>query len=408
MRRESYLMVKIVVLGGSSPFVIPFFHELKRQANIQDDITITLYGRNTQNLMSICNYANSVFNGIQIRSEYSTDLERALLKSNIILHQIRYGGMKAREEDENFSKKYGYSVDETFGPSKYRSLFRMRDEIIQLSRRISELSPSAFTVNITNPVDIVTQLMINYGVDRCVGICELPRKTLNLTVEMLGLPFELIDWFYEGVNHRGFFTKLSFEDQDLIPSCLEYYKNSIKSEENYLKLVELNAIPLKYFNNITPNKPYNNPRAAILQSISETLLHQLASKSYNYPEIIDKRNPDWYEIAIVPLILALLNDTPSTHVVNVKHKNGNIEERKAVIGNYNVSVLDSSFANLKTKQLINEYIESDKLVYKSIIDPTYENILSALEHDTNVGGDLKVLAESMLSYAQKSYDIHLQ
>jgi 6-phospho-beta-glucosidase len=156
----------------------------------------------------------------------------ALKGSDIVIVQIRFGGLEARREDELFAAELDCPADETLGPSGLLSAFRQAHCIEQLSGEICAHCRGALVVNMINPLSLSTAIMLRNGLD-AIGICELPLATLREFADVLHRPADSLTWRYAGLNHRGFLFGLKHSEIQgtfSIPNGVRQpEKNQIKS-----------------------------------------------------------------------------------------------------------------------------------------------------------------------------------
>ena len=205
---------RIAVLGGSNPFMVVFIDALVDALARLPACQLVLHGRNSRNLNAVTEYGcRSIGSrGWLVRS--TTDLEAAVDGANIVVHQIRYGGLEGRERDEMIAVDCACPADETLGPGGLHAMLRTRAAIIEVADVLATRCPSAWVLNLTNPLSLVTALMVESGVNRCVGLCELPLTTAQSAAEVLALDFSQLRWQYAGLNHRGFVVDLRHDGAD--------------------------------------------------------------------------------------------------------------------------------------------------------------------------------------------------
>lgn len=92
-------MVKIAVLGASSPFTTGLFHALGAEAWFKG-ASIALYGRRQDNLALMREFATHCLGGKGCHVSTTPDLQTALQEADVVINQIRFGGLGGRAGDE--------------------------------------------------------------------------------------------------------------------------------------------------------------------------------------------------------------------------------------------------------------------------------------------------------------------
>ena len=90
-----------------------------------------------------------------VRTE--TSLDRALEGADVVLIQVRVGGLDARIFDETFPRAFGLPGEETMGPGGFADALRTVPAMADTWDRLAERAADAFIINLTNPSGIVTQ-----------------------------------------------------------------------------------------------------------------------------------------------------------------------------------------------------------------------------------------------------------
>ena len=141
-------MTKLAILGGSSPFTAAFIDALAHAAHRLPDCALWLHGRNDQNLESVSRYGATCLEPLGWSVYSTTKLREALEGAYIVIHQIRYGGLYGRAEDEKVAADYGAAADETLGPGALHCILRTISELRGVSRQIALTAPEAWVLNL--------------------------------------------------------------------------------------------------------------------------------------------------------------------------------------------------------------------------------------------------------------------
>src|SRR5947209_7557844 len=94
-------MTRLTVLGGSSVST-PGLVLALRELPLEEGIDVVLHGRSEDKLAAVARACRVAAAGSEVGIESSTDLGRALEGADLILNQVRVGGLAARRFDEHF------------------------------------------------------------------------------------------------------------------------------------------------------------------------------------------------------------------------------------------------------------------------------------------------------------------
>lgn len=395
-------MIKLTILGGSSPFTAELINKLAERAILKNmhPMHVFLHGRSVKALELIKNYGDKVLGKFGWKIEYSSDIKKAVAGADIILYQIRYGGLKGREDDENLARKFGFPPDETLGPSGLQSAIRMsilQKEVIQ---SILAYSPEALVVCLTNPLSVGVSLLRNSGIKNVIGLCELPEITAKKISEVLEINFDEMKWDYHGLNHRGFIYNVRHKDQPLFQLFLDSIKNDMFEGISKKIILSMEAIPLKHFRLFFNNKKVYPNRSTIVEGIRNRLIASLSNHPEKIELILSERYMAWYSDAVVPFLEAVQNNSGKKMVINYL-ANGCVIESKAHIFKDKIEVVENAKPAPKNMNIwVKKFIEHEKAILKACKSIELNQILSSLSKDPLLrpNSDIEKIASSILDY----------
>ncbi len=155
--------------------------------------------------------------------EVEPSLIRALAGADMVFAAIRSGGTAGRVLDERVAIDHGLLGQETVGAGGLSYALRSIPDMMAIARTIRDQAPTAWLINFTNPVGMVTEAVREVLGERVIGICDSPAGLLARTATACGvtLPFgSLTGVDYLGVNHLGWLRNLAPEGEDLLPGLL--------------------------------------------------------------------------------------------------------------------------------------------------------------------------------------------
>jgi 6-phospho-beta-glucosidase len=381
-------MPQLALLGGSSPFTVAWVDAVADSPAAIAPHDLVLHGRNAQRLDLVAGYARSrlVERGWSVRT--STSLERALDGADVVLHQVRYGGLAARARDEELAARFGIPGDETLGPAGLQAGLRLVPHLRRLAEEVRRRCPEAWVLNLSNPLSLAVAVLHREGVDRALGLCELPRMTAARACRRLGLDPAAVEWSYTGLNHRGFVHHLTYEGRDLLPELGPEDLEGIPAEV----VASLGALPLKYFRLLLPGVASNPGRPAFLSALADRAVAELQERPTRRPPALDGRGLEWYAGAVVPLLAALTAGDGRVEVVSTV-QGGIAVEVKARIFPGHIEPIAAPDASAAVRGWMRAFVAHERAALVAALDPTPSRLEAALALDPLVPpGAVKGLA----------------
>lgn len=385
----------IAVLGGSSPFTVAMVEALADPAQDVPSVRLVLQGRSVEALELLEAYSQRRL-GSSWSVSSTTDLDTAIEGATIVVHQIRYGGLNGRDDDERLAASFGCPPDETLGPAGLQAALRAGPFLSHLGERIKHLAPKAWVLNLTNPLSVATACLAEHVGEKCIGLCELPLQTVMLTCNELGVSLENASWAYTGLNHRGFVYHLRNSDVDLV-GRLARLSDDITIGNIPIKVIrELGAVPTKYFRLMLGQYVLAKGRAAELETLRSQILNELAANLQAVPKSLSKRDMPWYEMSVVPVIASILNDDGRKHVANVL-SDGIVRELPVSIVNKGWTETKQPPANQAVNDWVQRFERHERAVLAATLEPSEHRILEAVELDPlTPRGKERTIAEQLL------------
>lgn len=249
---------------------------------------------------------------IEVSSE--TDLDRALDGADVVLIQVRIGGLDARLFDETFPRAFGVPGEETQGPGGFANAMRTIPALAATWDRIASRAPRALVINLTNPSGIVTAAMIHQTGLNVVSICDAPVTFVETISKMTGLPVAEVRSGYVGMNHAGFWT--GPDRASLLAAAPA--TPGVDPED----ISALGALPTSYLRfylhpdrQLAAQLAATESRAQVLKRLEAEMLGQYASGVD--PAAQSKRGAIWYRVSVVPLLDAVLHGSDETSILGL-------------------------------------------------------------------------------------------
>src|SRR5258707_9872564 len=206
--------VRFVVLGGSAPATVQLIDALAgRPPELPGPLPtghdVVLYGRSQERLAHVAGAARlrAAQLGLAVTVTTETDRSRALAEADVVLNQIRPGGLEQRSADESFPRQFGIPGEETLGPGGFACAVRAVAGLRPAWADVASHCPGALLINLTNPAGIVTQAArIGFGLD-VISVCDSPLDLLAAAADRLGLADATrLRARYVGMNHVGWYV----------------------------------------------------------------------------------------------------------------------------------------------------------------------------------------------------------
>ena len=372
-------MNRLTVLGGGSPFTLGLVEALVADTPTPP-LELVLYGRDGEILQLVRAYATSRLGPFGWEVAASTDLFAALSGAQYVVHQIRYGRLEGRQEDELLATRFGSAADETLGPGALNSALRMAPELRVIARAIAAAAPDAWVLNLTNPLSVATSILAEGGVRRCIGLCELPSSTAGMAATLLDLPPSRLDWNYRGLNHRGFIVGLECDGQDQLPHLVARLGNGSLGGIPAATIATLGAVPTKYFALQGARGPAPG-RAEYVRGLRDRIVQELRGAPHVLPPSLRMRRLPWYAESIVPALAALRSTKPRRLVVNLRCEDDITREMHATVSTAGVFRERPPAVPGPVQEYLERFELHERRVLEAVADPSYDTVASALAAD---------------------------
>ena len=231
-------MPKIAMIGaGSQIFAKTLAMDIFATPALRGS-EICLMSRTQPKLDRMEAFLNRVVAENDLPATISSTLDRreALAGADYVICMIQVGGLDAYQTDYEIPLKYGVDqcIGDSLGPGGIFRGLRTMPVLEGLVRDMEELCPDALLLNYTNPMAACC-LALGRLTDRVqfIGLCHGVQTTLDLISRYVDLPKDQVDFLCAGINHMGWFLKLSNNQtgEDLYPLLKahfeqpEYYAN---------------------------------------------------------------------------------------------------------------------------------------------------------------------------------------
>ncbi|NOY81950.1 MAG: alpha-glucosidase/alpha-galactosidase [Kiritimatiellaeota bacterium] len=221
-------MAKIAFMGaGSTVFAKNVLGDCMLTEPLRD-AHIALYdidGRRLEESKLMLDTLNANINSD--RATISTHLgveqrKDALRGADYVVNAIQVGGYEPSTViDFEVPKKYGLrqTIADTLGVGGIFRALRTGPVMQNFARDMEEVCPNAWFLNYTNPMAILTGVMLRGAAVRTVGLCHSVQVCASGLLRGLGMFDEVrkLQWRIAGINHQAWLLEITDGGRDLYP-----------------------------------------------------------------------------------------------------------------------------------------------------------------------------------------------
>ncbi|MGE0816871.1 MAG: 6-phospho-beta-glucosidase [Vicinamibacterales bacterium] len=238
--------MKLAIIGGAGVRVPLLVGGFARSTLTLD--RVDLYDTDQARLGVIADLARRMAPGTPVEAQVTA--EAAVSGADFVITSIRVGGIATRAADEAACIALGVVGQETVGPAGFAMAVRTIPAMLEYGRLVARVAPSAWLVNFTNPVSIISQALTAHTGARSVGICDTPAEIFEDAAHALGLPPAACDYDYFGLNHLGWLREVTFQGE---PQMARLWDDDARLDAVYRsplfereRLRDLRLLPTEY------------------------------------------------------------------------------------------------------------------------------------------------------------------
>ncbi len=233
-------MPKITFLGaGSTIFAKNVLGDCMLTPALRD-AQLALYDIDQSRLRTselILNNINKNCNQDRAKIVAYTDRKKALKGANYVINAVQVGGYQpCTVIDFEIPKKYGLrqTIGDTVGIGGIFRALRTIPVLLDFAGDMEELCPEAWFLNYTNPMAILTGIMLRSSYIKTIGLCHSVQVCVPALLQGLGISSDNIQWKIAGINHMAWLLEITKEQQDLYP---EIKKRALQRSKDHDDLV---------------------------------------------------------------------------------------------------------------------------------------------------------------------------
>jgi 6-phospho-beta-glucosidase len=323
--------MKVAVIGGGSTYTPELVDGLGRLAVHADITELMLVDPDEGRLSVVGPFSARILKALghpaQVR--WTASLDEGIDGAGAVLLQFRVGGQAARHRDETWPLQCGCIGQETTGAGGLAKALRTVPVALDIAARCQlRADPSAWIIDFTNPVGIVTRALLDAG-HRAVGLCNVAITFQREFAALLDVPPERVTLDHVGLNHLTWERAAVVDGKDRLPGLLATAVDQIADEtelpaELILSQAAVPSYYLRYYycHDLVVEEERGAPtRAETVAGIERELLAMYADPALDRkPDLLSQRGGAFYSEAAVALLASLTSDKGDTQVVNVRNE----------------------------------------------------------------------------------------
>ncbi|MEB7463211.1 alpha-glucosidase/alpha-galactosidase [Staphylococcus succinus] len=399
-------MNKITFLGaGSTVFAKNVLGDCMTVASLQD-FEFALFDIDDERLKDsermLNNLKENLNSTVNIKAYHNR--KEALRGAKYVINAIQVGGYDPSTIiDFEVPKQYHLrqTIADTLGIGGIFRNLRTIPVIQDFARDIKAVCPDAWFLNYTNPMAVLTNIMLQEGI-KTVGLCHSVQVCAHDLLESLEMPTDRLQWKIAGINHMAWLLEITRDGKDLYPEIKKRAK--AKQQTTHDDMVRFELMD-KFGYYVTESSEHNAEyHPYFIKSNYPELIENFNIPLDEYPRRCVKQIEDWKQMRD-----DIVNDKHLTH------------ERSHEYGSYIIEAMETNKPFkiggnvLNTGGLIsnlpeNAVVEVPCLVDASGISPTYignlPEQLAALNR-TNINTQLLTIEAALTLQKDKIYQAAL-
>ena len=320
--------MKLAVIGGGSTYTPELIDGIARLSGEVEIAEVALVDPDESRLSVVGPFSGRILRayGHPARLTATTSLDEGTDGAGAVLVQLRVGGQAARQRDETWPLEYGCIGQETTGAGGLAKALRTVPVVLDIAERVRRRAlPSAWIIDFTNPVGIVTRALLDAG-HRAVGLCNVAIGFQRGFAALLGVDPSRVMLDHVGLNHLTWERAAVLDGTDVLPELIAKHGDEIAEHTGLPASVlhETGAVPsyyLRYFwahDAAVEEERHEPTRAEEVARIERELLAAYADPALAHkPDLLGQRGGAFYSEAAVALLASLILDTGDIQVVNL-------------------------------------------------------------------------------------------
>ncbi len=321
--------MKFTIVGAGSSYTPELLDEMamrKEQLPVKEIMLYDIDEKRLSIMEGFCKRFSKKLK-LDVNIQSTTNLETALYGADFVDTQIRVGGNKQRVKDEKIPLQYDLVGQETTGAGGMMKAFRTIPVMLNVARKMEELSPNGWLINYTNPTGLVTEAVTRYTKANIAGFCSGGIFPKMWAKRALGVPYEKVQYDYVGLNHMNFISNITIDGRPVTEE--EFLKIAAENDDVDLELIKLlGVIPSPYLQwyyhtneKVAKFKSAPKTRGEYVQDLEKEVFAAYADeKNDEKPTALAKRGGGGYSEVAMGFVNAVYNNVDTKMVVNVPNQ----------------------------------------------------------------------------------------
>src|SRR6516165_12839572 len=209
--------MKLAVIGGGSTYTPELVDGVARLSSDVKVEELVLVDPDETRLSVVGPVSSRIMRayGHPAQLTWTTSLDDGLDGAGGVLLQLRVGGQAARQRDETWPLEYGCIGQETTGAGGFAKALRTVPVVLDIAERARQRAlGSAWIIDFTNPVGIVTRALLTAG-HRAIGLCNVAIGFQRHFASLLGVGPARLSLGHVGLNHLSWERSVLLDDVDV-------------------------------------------------------------------------------------------------------------------------------------------------------------------------------------------------
>jgi 6-phospho-beta-glucosidase len=322
--------MKLAVIGGGSTYTPELVDGIARLADDVKVEELVLVDPDEGRLSVVGPVSSRIMRayGHPAQLTWTTNLDDGLDGAGAVVIQLRVGGQAARQRDETWPLEFGCIGQETTGAGGFAKALRTVPVVLDIAERAKRRAlGTAWIINFTNPVGIVTRALLDAG-HRALGLCNVAIGFQRGFAALLGADPSKVMLDHVGLNHLTWERAATVDGVDVLPELIATHGEQVAGHTGLPVSVmnDLGAVPsyyLHYFyehDAVVERQRHEPTRAEVVAALERELLAEYADPALDHkPASLSQRGGAFYSEAAVALLASLVNDTGDVQVVNLRN-----------------------------------------------------------------------------------------
>lgn len=150
----------------------------------------------------------------------SLDRRAALEGADAVVNMVAVGGHAATVTDFDVPERFGLSqtIGDTLGIGGIFRALRTFPVLAGIAADMTAVAPAAWLLNYTNPMAMNMQYLASVAPQvKAAGMCHSVHWTVHDLCELVGVPFDEVDFLSAGVNHQAWLLRWEHGGESLYP-----------------------------------------------------------------------------------------------------------------------------------------------------------------------------------------------